>query len=130
MGLRRDRFGGELKTRAQQVGEYVADVDDFGRDIPRKKAPKERHKFQQKILLEKEDPELRRTSRILKYGSTTRKTIALHRLQIAEQARRKPVPNMRLANYEYRDVIREHKEEKAKSAQQKADEEQARVKAY
>jgi len=129
MSLRRDRFGGELRSRPQQVGEYVADVDADGRDIRRANAPRERHKFQ-RILPEKEDTEIKKTNRILKYGSASSKTIALHRLQIASQARRKPVPTMRLANYEYRDVIREHKEEKAKSAKQKTEEEQARVVAY
>jgi len=129
MTLRRDRFGGELRSRPQQVGEYVADVDDLGKDISRKNAPKERHKFQ-RILPETKDSEISKTDRILKYGSISSKTIALHRLQIARQARRKPVPTMRLANYEYRDVIREHKEEKVKSAKQKEEEEQARIKVY
>jgi ribosomal protein S4 len=130
MSLRRDRFGGELRSRAQKVGEYVADVDDFGRNIPRKNAPKERHKFEQAVLPEKEDLEVKRTIKVLAKGSNLRKTIALHRLFIAKQARRKPVPSMFLANFEYRDVIREHKEELAKSTQQKAEEEQAKVKAY
>lgn len=129
MSLRRDQFGGELRSRSQQVGEYVADVDAAGRDIRRSDAPKERHKFQ-KIMPEIEDTEINKTNRILKYGSSTLKTVALHRLQIATQARRKPVPSMRLANYEYRDVIREHKEEKAKSPKQRMEEEQARVTAY
>jgi hypothetical protein len=130
MSLRRDRFGGELRSRAQKVGEYVADVDASGRDIPRKNAPKERHKFEQTVLPEKEDLEIKRTIKVLAKGSNLRKTIALHRLFIAKQARRKPVPSMFLANFEYRDVIREHKEELAKSAQQKAEEEQTRIKAY
>lgn len=129
MSLRRDQFGGELRSRSQQVGEYVADVDATGRDIPRSDAPKERHKFQ-KIMPEIEDTEINKTNRILKYGSLVSKTVALHRLQIASQARRKPVPSMRLANYEYRDVIREHKEEKAKSPKQRMEEEQARIAAY
>ena len=129
MALRRDRFGGELRSRPQQVGQYVADVDDQGRDIPRSSALKERHKFQ-RILPEIKDTEINKTARILKYGSITSKTIALHRLQIARQARRKPAPTMRLANYEYRDVIREHKVERVKSVKQKAEEEQARIKVY
>jgi hypothetical protein len=37
---------------------------------------------------------------------------------------------MWLANYEYRDVIREHKEEAAKPPKQRAEEEQARIAAY
>lgn len=129
MTLRRDRFGGEIRSQPQQVGEYVADVDDQGRDIPRKKAPRERHKFQ-RILSQRVDGEIKKTDRILKRGSPLDKTIALHRMLISGQARRKPVPTMRLANYEYRDVIREHKAEKAKSTKQKAEEEQARVKVY
>jgi len=40
------------------------------------------------------------------------------------------MPGIRLANYEFRDVIREHKENKAKSPKQKKEEEETRVKAY
>lgn len=129
MSLRRDRFGGEFRSRQQQVGEYVADVDDAGRNIRRQNAPKERHKYQN-ILPEKEDKSVKRTLRILKHGSTESKLVTLHRLPISKLARRKPAPTMRLANYEFRDVIREHKEEKAKSRKQKEEEEQARVAAY
>lgn len=129
MTLRRDRFGGEIRSRPQQVGEYVAEVDASGRDIRRKDAPKERHKFQ-RIMPEGKDREIQKTARILKGGSRSSKLIAIHRLQIADQARRKPIPTMRLANYEYRDVIREHKADKAKSPKQKEEEEQARVKTY
>lgn len=132
MSIRFDRFGGQLRSQPQQVGEYVAEVDAFGRDIPRKKAPRERHKYQKimpSVPVDK-DPEIKKTDRILKYGSATSKIIARHRMEIARQARRKPIPSMRLANYEYRDVIREHKAEKAKSIKQKEEEERARVKAY
>jgi hypothetical protein len=129
MSLHPDRFGGELRSRPQQVGEYVPEVDAYGRDIRRKKAPKERHKFQ-RILPEIKDRAILQTDRILKRGSSSDKVIAIHRLRISAQARRKPVPTMRLANYELRDVIREHREEKAKSAKQKAEEEAVRVKAY
>ena len=129
MTLRRDRFGGEIRSRPQQVGEYVAEVDASGRDIRRKDAPKERHKFQ-RIMPEGKDREIQKTAQILKSGSRSSKLIAIHRLQIADQARRKPIPTMRLANYEYRDVIREHKADKAKSLKQKEEEEQARVKTY
>ena len=120
MTLRRDRYGGEIRSQPQQIGEYVADVDAEGRDIPRKNAPKERHKFQ-RLPPKKIDGEIQKTDRILKRGSSLDKTIALHRLMISGMARRKPVPTMRLANYEYRDVIREHKAEKAKSPKQKAE---------
>lgn len=130
MTLRRDRFGGELRAHSQQVGEYVADVDDYGRDIPRKDAPRERHKFQNIMPTAQKDPEVKKTYKILKSGTTSSKIVARHRLQIASQALRKPVPTMRLANYEYRDVIREHKENKAKSAKQKKEEEEAQVKVY
>lgn len=132
MTLRRDRFGGELRSQTQQVGEYVAEVDDFGRDIPRKVAPRERHKFQRlmPVVPIDKDPEVKKTDRILKRGALSSKIVARHRLEIARQARRKPVPSMRLANYEYRDVIREHRAEKAKSVKQKTEEEEARVKEY
>jgi ribosomal protein S4 len=132
MTLRRDRFGGELRSRPQQVGEYVAEVDSLGRDIRRKDAPRERHKFQKimPVLPIEKDPEIKKTNKVLKRGSATDKIITKHRMIIAGQALRKPVPTMRLANYEYRDVIREHKDNKAKSSKQKAEEEQSRVKAY
>lgn len=56
--------------------------------------------------------------------------IVRHRLLISKMARRKPIPTMELADYEYQDVIREHEEEKAKSPKQKEEEEAARVKEY
>jgi ribosomal protein S4 len=133
MGLRRDRYGGELRSIPQQVGEYVAEVDAQGRDIKRKDAPaRERHKYQElmPVLSPERDPEIKKTNKNLKRGSAVTQMITRHRLQIAAEARRKPVPTMRLANYEYRDVIREHKENYAKSAKQKEEEEKARVTAY
>ena len=129
MSLRRDRFGGELRTRPQQVGEYVADVDALGQDIKRKDALKERHKYQ-KLTTASGDVEIKKTNRVLKRGQASSKLVARHRLGIAEQARRKPVPTMRLANYEYRDVIKEHNENRAKSAKQKEEEEALLVKQY
>lgn len=127
--LRPDRFGGELRSRAQQVGEYVPDVDARGRDIKRKNAPRERHKFQ-KVLPVVIDSEIKKTNKILKKGSRLDRSLARQRLRISRQAARKPVPGIRLANYEFRDVIREHKENKAKSVKQKNEEAAARVKAY
>lgn len=127
--MRPDRFGGELRARQQQVGEYVPDVDAYGRDIKRKDAPKERHKFQ-RILPKVVDPEIKKTNKILKKGSRLDRSLVRQRLRISRQATRKPVPGIRLANYEFRDVIREHKENKAKSVKQKRDEEEQRVKAY
>jgi ribosomal protein S4 len=132
MSIRFDRYGGQLRSQPQQVGEYVAEVDAFGRDIPRKKAPRERHKYQKimpSVPVDK-DPEIKKTDRILKHGSATSKIVVRHRLEIARQARRKPIPSMRLANYEYRDAIREHKAEKVKSIKQREEEERARVKTY
>ncbi len=130
MSLRPDRLGGELRSRPQKVGEYVAEVDAKGRDIRRKDAPKERHKFQQKILPSVKEMEIKKTNRVLKRGPVIDRIVTRHRLGITREARRKPVPTLRLANYEYRDVIREHKENKAKSAKQKEEEEALRVKAY
>jgi len=66
----------------------------------------------------------------LKQKPITDRLLARQRLKIAKQARRKPMPTMRLANYEYRDVIREHKANKAKSIKQRQAEEQQQVKAY
>jgi hypothetical protein len=129
MTLRPDRFGGELRSRQQQVGEYVAEVDAEGRDIRRKDAPKERHKYQ-KILPRVKDTELSKTDALLKRAPVSTKIVTRHRLGITKEARRKPVPSLRLANYEYRDVIREHKENKAKSVKQKQEEEEAQIKEY
>jgi len=129
MTLRPDRFGGELRARPQQVGEYVPAVDVLGRDIPRKKAAKERHKFQT-ALPAAQDHETKKTNRILKKGPIIDRMLTRQRLKISQQALRKPLPTLRLANYEYRDVIRRHKENKAKSVKQKGEEEQLRVKAY
>jgi ribosomal protein S4 len=129
MTLRPDRFGGELRSRQQQVGEYVAEVDAEGQDIRRKDALKERHKYQ-KILPAVKDTELLRTDALLKRAPVSTKIVTRHRLGITKEARRKPVPSLRLANYEYRDVIREHKENKAKSAKQKQEEEEAQIKEY
>lgn len=123
MSLRPDRTGGELRSRDQQIGEYVAEVDDMGRDIPEAKAAfRERHPFTPKSADQKAV-----SSRSGK-GATT--SASSHRLQISKIARRKPIPAMWLANYEYRDAIREHKEEKAKSRKQKEEEDQTRVKEY
>jgi hypothetical protein len=133
MGLRTDRYGGELRSVPQQVGEYVSDVDADGRDIKRKDAvSKERHKYQEIMptVSPERDPEIKKTNKNLKRGSAVTQMITRHRLKIAAEARRKPVPTMRLANYECRDVIREHKENYAKSAKQKEEEEKARVEAY
>lgn len=129
MSVRPDRFGGQLRSRAQQVGEYVPDVDASGRNVRRKNALRERHKFQ-KILPKVNDPEIKKTNKILKQKPLTDRLLARQRLKIAKQALRKPMPTLRLANYEYRDVIREHKANKAKSAKQKQEEEQQRVRAY
>jgi len=127
--LRPDRFGGELRSRAQQVGEYVADVDAEGRDIKRKNAPRERHKFQ-KVLPIVMDPEIKKTNKILRKGSRLDRSLARQRLRISRQAARKPMPGIRLANYEFRDVLREYKENKSKSMKQRKEEEELRVKAF
>ena len=76
------------------------------------------------------DPEIKKTNTILKQRPITDRLLARQRLKIAKQALRKPMPTMRLANYEYRDVIREHKANKAKSIKQRQEEEQQQVKAY
>ena len=129
MGLRTDRFGGELRARAQRIGEYVPAVDALGRNIPQTAALRERHEL--KALPKGKDAEVRKTVRLLKRrGGVTTKILAQHRLGISKQARRKPAPTMRLANYEFRDVIREHKAEKAKPLKQKIEEEQERVRVY
>jgi ribosomal protein S4 len=129
MTLRPDRFGGELQARSQQVGEYVPAVDVSGRDVPRKHAAKERHTFQN-LLPTAQEHETKKTNSILKKGPIIDRMLTRQRLKISQQVLRKPLPTLRLANYEYRDVIRRHKENKAKSVKQKEEEEQLRVKAY
>jgi ribosomal protein S4 len=127
MSLRPDAVGGELRSREQQVGEYVAEVDDEGRDILEKDAPfRERHSL---------------AVRNTKFKSFTKRTagellspVALllkkQRLRISQIARRKPIPSMWLANYECRDAVREYNAEKVKPRKQKEEEEQERVKGY
>lgn len=122
MNLRPDRAGGELRAREQQIGEYVADVDASGRDIPEAKAT-----FRERFSASEQTAAKAGASSQVKTRATS---LTGHRLQISRIARRKPVPAMWLANYEYRDAIREHKEEKTKSKQQKAEEETARVAEY
>jgi len=82
------------------------------------------------VLPKVNDPEIKKTNTILKQRPITDRLLARQRLKIAKQALRKPMPTMRLANYEYRDVIREHKANKAKSIKQRQEEEQQQVKAY
>ena len=107
----------------------MPDVDASGRNIRRKNAPRERHKFQ-KILPKANDPEIKKTNIILRQGPITDRILARHRLKIAKQALRKPMPTLRLANYEYRDVILEHKANKVKSVKQKQEEEGKVLAAY
>lgn len=76
------------------------------------------------------DPEIKKTNKILKKGSRLDRSLARQRLRISRQAARKPMPGIRLANYEFRDVIREHKENKSKSVKQKKEEEEACIKAF
>jgi hypothetical protein len=97
--------------------------------VRRKDAPRERHKFQ-KLIPKVKDTELTKTDKLLKKAPLSDRVVTRHRLQIAGEARRKPVPGLRLANFEYRDVIRQHKENKAKSKKQKEEEERARVKEF
>lgn len=56
--------------------------------------------------------------------------MARQRQHLAKLAKRYPAPSMQQANSDYRDVVREHKEERAKSTQQKAEEEALRINEY
>lgn len=87
MSLRPDRTGGELRSRDQQVGEYVPDVDALGRDIPESRAAfRERNP-----LTPRAQPKARATKRII---ARVAAPLASHRLQISKVARRKPIPAM------------------------------------
>ena len=129
MSLRPDRYGGELRSRSQQVGEYVPDVDEKGRSIPKKFALKERHKFK-KILPTVADREVLKTNKILKSGTLAERLLVRQRLRITRQAIRKPLPGLRLANYEFFDVIRKHKLNKKKSRKEQEVEAAAKIKAF
>lgn len=125
--IRSDKYAGELRAREQQIGQYVPEVDSAGRDISAADAPfRERHPLTRRPS--KEDPAVKVTEKALKRGADA--AVTRHRLRISKAVQRKPVPSMWLANYEYRDVIREHKEELAKSPKQRAEEQQAGVIAY
>ena len=85
MSLRPDRTGGELRARDQQIGEYVAEVDDMGRDIPEAKA----------VFRERHALTARNGVKTLATASVSPAApVASHRLRISKLARRKPVPAM------------------------------------
>ena len=102
------RLAGEIRAVEQQIGQYVSDVDERGKDIPYSKAKRERHAFapgpQPKLT------ELKLLSRV----KAAARPFVRQRLKISKTLRRKPIPAMWLANYEYNDFWREFKEERAK----------------
>lgn len=120
--IRGKRPEGELALIEQQIGQYVAEVDDRGVDIPEDKAPfREREEFVPNKIVEG-------VVKPVKKGP--RRQLALQRRAVSLEARRKPVPTMWLANHEYRSVLREVEETLAKTPAQLLEEEQNKVKEY
>lgn len=92
---------------------------------PRKKASREKPKSS-KATLTKD----KLARKVWEFGAAERKLAAQQRRQLTRLAALHPRPSRRLAHSQYREAIQKHKEEKAKSAQQKADEERARIAEY
>lgn len=123
MNLRKDSLGGEIRAKSQRVGEYVPETDAAGKDIPEYASThRERHPLQ--------PVKKNKLKSILKNKQKKNDPIFKQRLRISKIARRKPVPTMWLANYEFYDIIREYKAERAKSRAQKQAEAAAKVKTY
>ena len=110
-------MAGELRPVEQQIGQYVPDVDARGKDIPYAKARAvERHAY-----APRPQPKLTELKLLTRVKSAAHSFVR-QRLTISKSLRRKPIPAMWLANYEYNDFWREFKEEKAKSLDQKREE--------
>jgi hypothetical protein len=106
-----------LRPIEQQIGEYVPDVDVRGKDIPYTKARAlERHKYSPRP-----QPKLTEVKLLSRVRGSARFFVR-QRLEISKSLRRKPIPAMWLANYEYNDFWREFKEEAAKPLKQKREE--------
>jgi ribosomal protein S4 len=122
----RPLLSGELPARARRVGEYVAEVDEYGKDIPEHLAPRERH-APLESQKHKKSPKYSQPKR-------TRSGLAglfeMERLRISGLLRRKPVPTMWLANYECNEFMKEYAQEKAKSPEQRAEELRLEARAY
>jgi len=111
------RLAGELRPVEQQIGEYVPDVDAQGKDISYAKARGvERHTY-----APRPQPKLTELKLLSRVCGPARAFVR-QRLEISKSVRRKPIPTMWLANYEYNDFWREFKEEKAKSLEQRREE--------
>lgn len=88
---KQDKFGGELQNIEQQIGEYVAEVDDEGVSIPRSRARPERDELS--VRPQPADPEAVRIEK-LKAQRAMLHPLTKNRLQISAIARRKPIPAM------------------------------------
>jgi ribosomal protein S4 len=115
---RRPRLRGELPAIPRHVGEYVPEVDEFGKDIPELLAPRERHA----PLVSQKPRKQRKHLRLKKYSPGLAGLFERQRLRISELLRRKPVPTMWLANYEYNEFMKEDSAERKKSWAEKVEE--------
>lgn len=114
-------LAGELRAREQQIGEYVADVDDSGRDIPQERALRERHAFVSRPA--QKLPELNKVAR----ARGLDKTFARQRLKVSKWVRRKPIPTLWLANYECNEFMKEYAQDKTKKSVERVADEHART---
>jgi len=117
------RPAGQLPLIEQQIGQYVAEVDEQGFDIPESQAPfREREEFvpakaTDAVVIEPIVP-------------GRRALLAAQQRAVSVEARRKPVPTMWLANHEYRGVLKEVEGNLLKTPEQLVEEEQAKVREY
>jgi hypothetical protein len=77
-----------LRDIEQQVGEYVADVDETGADIPKERAPHELEPLQ--VRPQPRDSEIAKTKNLIRNRKIP--AVTKHRLAISMQARKKPIP--------------------------------------
>lgn len=121
--MRGKRPAGQLPLIEQQIGQYVAEVDDQGRDIPEAQALfREREEFAPAKIVD--------NAAVLPIAPGPRALLAIQQRAVSVEVRRKPVPTMWLANHEYRGVLKEVEANLLKTPEQLVAEEQAAVKDY
>jgi hypothetical protein len=104
-------LAGELRAREQQIGEYVPNVDAHGRDVllgeedaPLTSVGSRRSRFRERhAFAPRPQPKLTELARAKRAQRGALKPFVHQRLQISKSLRKKPIPMMWLANYEYND---------------------------
>lgn len=87
-------LAGELPMREQQIGEYVADIDTRGQDIPESKALRERHDFAPRAAANRNKLRKLKKSNRPKREATLDRTLKGQRLKVSRWVRRKPIPTL------------------------------------